>query len=30
LLVPVGYPADGARIPNITKKTLLEIMCVVE
>ncbi len=30
LLVPVGYPADGARVPNITKKHLKEIMCVVE
>jgi hypothetical protein len=30
LLVPVGYPADGAKIPNITKKSLNEIMRVIE
>lgn len=30
LLVPVGYPADGARIPNIAKKPLQEILHVVE
>jgi iodotyrosine deiodinase len=30
LLVPVGYPAGGAKVPNITKKRLEEIMLVVE
>jgi iodotyrosine deiodinase len=30
LLVPVGYPAGGAKVPNITKKPLNEIMRVVE
>lgn len=30
LLVPVGYPADDAKVPNITKKHLEEIMCVAE
>jgi iodotyrosine deiodinase len=30
LLAPVGYPADGAKAPNITKKPLNEIMRVVE
>ena len=30
LLVPVGYPADGAKVPNITKKHLEDIMCVIE
>ena len=30
LLVAVGYPADGVKVPNITKKHLEEIMCVVE
>jgi len=30
LLVPVGYPADGAKVPNITKKPLKEIMNIVE
>lgn len=30
LIVPVGYPADGAKVPNIAKKHLEEIMCVVE
>jgi nitroreductase len=30
LLVPVGYPAGGAKVPNITKKRLEEIMVVVE
>lgn len=30
LLVPVGYPADGAKVPNIRKKPLNEIMRVVE
>jgi iodotyrosine deiodinase len=26
LLIPVGYPAEGAKVPNITKKTLREVM----
>jgi len=30
LLMPVGYPAGGAKVPNIKKKRLEEIMCVVE
>lgn len=30
LLMPVGYPAGGAEVPNIKKKRLEEIMCVVE
>jgi hypothetical protein len=30
LLVPVGSPADGAKIPNVTKKSLNEIMRVIE
>lgn len=30
LLVPVGYPAAGAKVPDITKKPLDEIMRVVE
>jgi iodotyrosine deiodinase len=30
LLVPTGYPADGAIVPNITKKPLNEIMRVIE
>src|SRR5262245_47184620 len=30
LLVPVGYPAGDAKVPNITKKRLEEIMLVVE
>src|SRR5262245_51829177 len=30
LLVPVGYPAAGAKVPNITKKPLNEIMRVIE
>ena len=29
LLIPVGYPADGAKVPNITKKALDEVMEVV-
>lgn len=28
LLIPVGYPADGATVPAITKKDLAEIMIV--
>ena len=30
LLVPVGYPADGVKVPNITKKPLNEIMRVIK
>jgi len=30
LLVPAGYPAGGAKVLNVTKKHLGEIMCVVE
>jgi iodotyrosine deiodinase len=30
LLVPTGYPADGVKVPNITKKPLNEIMRVIE
>ncbi len=26
LLIPVGYPAEGAKVPNITKKELEDIM----
>lgn len=29
LLIPVGYPADGARVPAIRKKELSEVMEVV-
>jgi iodotyrosine deiodinase len=29
LLMPVGYPADGAIVSNITKKPLNEIMRVI-
>jgi len=29
VLLPVGYPADGCQVPNITKKPLDEIMLVV-
>jgi len=29
LLIPVGYPAEGARVPNITKKLLSEVMDVI-
>ena len=29
LLIPVGYPAEGARVPNITKKGLMDVMEVV-
>jgi nitroreductase len=28
LLVPVGYPAEGCRVPDITKKSLDEVMIV--
>ena len=30
LLIPVGYPAEGARVPNITKKPLDEIMILID
>ena len=30
LLVPVGYPAGGAKVPNITKKSFEEIAEVIE
>ncbi len=30
LLAPVGYPAAGAKVPNITKKPLTEVMHIVE
>ncbi|MGE0130999.1 MAG: nitroreductase family protein [Blastocatellales bacterium] len=30
LLVPVGYPADGAKVPDITKKSFEEIAEVIE
>lgn len=26
LLIPVGHPAEGCRVPDITKKTLAEVM----
>ena len=29
VLIPVGYPADGARVPDISRKSLSEIMDVV-
>lgn len=29
LLIPVGYPASAARVPDITKKTLDEVRLVV-
>ncbi len=29
LLIPVGYPADGARVPDISKKPLEEVMTVL-
>jgi hypothetical protein len=28
LLVPVGYPAEGATVPAISKKSLDEVMVV--
>ena len=28
LLIPVGYPAEGCRVPDIRKKTLREVMVV--
>src|SRR5262249_16055129 len=30
LLVPVGYPANGAKVPDITKKSFEEIAEVIE
>jgi len=30
LLLPVGYPADGAEVPDIPKKQLAEIMTVMD
>jgi hypothetical protein len=29
LLIPVGYPAEGARVPVIEKKPLDEVMVAV-
>jgi hypothetical protein len=29
LLIPVGYPAEGARVPDIAKKPLSGILTVV-
>ena len=29
LLIPVGYPAESARVPNIKKKNLAEVMQVI-
>jgi hypothetical protein len=29
LLIPVGYPAEGAKVPNIRKKELDEVMDVI-
>jgi iodotyrosine deiodinase len=29
LLIPVGYPAEGAKVPNIEKKQLEEVMNVI-
>lgn len=29
LLIPVGYPADGAMVPAISKKPLAEVMCTI-
>ena len=29
LLLPVGYPADNAKVPDITRKKLQDIMVVV-
>jgi nitroreductase len=29
VLIPVGYPAEGARVPDIERKTLDEIMQVI-
>ncbi len=30
LLIPVGYPAEGAPVPNISRKRLEEMMLVIE
>ncbi len=30
LLIPVGYPAEGARVPNISRKPLEEIMLFID
>jgi nitroreductase len=30
LLIPVGYPAEGAKVPNIRKKSLDQIMEIVD
>ncbi|MDZ4670575.1 MAG: nitroreductase family protein [Phototrophicales bacterium] len=30
VLIPVGYPAEGARIPNIAKKSVDEVMVVYD
>lgn len=30
LLIPVGYPAEGAKVPDITKKTFDEIAVIIE
>jgi hypothetical protein len=30
LLMPVGYPADGAKVPNLQRKSLDEIMTLRE
>lgn len=29
LLIPVGYPTEGAKVPNIKKKTLEEVLTVI-
>lgn len=29
VLIPVGYPADGARVPDLTRKPLPEIMTII-
>jgi nitroreductase len=29
VLIPVGYPAEGARVPRLEKKTLDEVRTVV-
>ena len=29
LLVPVGYPADDARVPDISKKSLDEVRVIL-
>ena len=30
LLIPVGYPSEGATVPNITKKSLEDIMILID